>query len=105
MRMLDTWHRRWLRGEAGPSRGRGGPRDPGRSHMALDGWSGCRLATRKGKAQSKPAAATWEETHQFLTFHCPVALRRTIEDEVARSGRSKSRVIVDAVREHLGLEE
>lgn len=63
------------------------------------------MATRKGKGESTPAAATWEETHQRLTFHCPVALRRAIEEEVARSGRSKSRVIVDAVREHLGLEE
>ena len=63
------------------------------------------MATRKGKAESTPAAPTWEETHQRLTFHCPVTLRRAIEEEVARSGRSKSRIIVDAVREHLGLEQ
>ena len=63
------------------------------------------MATRKAKAQPAPdPPATWEETHQRLTFHCPVALRQAVEEEVRRSGRSKSRVIVDALREHLGVE-
>lgn len=61
------------------------------------------MATRKAKAE--PALpATWEETHQRVTFHCPVALREAIEEEMRRSGRSKSRVIVDALRAHLGVE-
>lgn len=50
-------------------------------------------------------AGTWEETHQRLTFHCPLVLREAIEKEVQRSGRSKSRVIVDALQEHLGGRE
>ncbi len=62
------------------------------------------MVTRKGKAEPPAPPATWEETHQRLTFHCPITLRKAIEDEVRRSGRSKSRVIVDALREHLGVE-
>lgn len=41
--------------------------------------------------------ARWEETHQRVTFHCPRSLLARIEQEMARSGRSKTRVIVDAV--------
>jgi hypothetical protein len=47
---------------------------------------------------------TWEETHQRVTFHCSVALRKAIEEEVERSGRSKSRVISDAVCAALGVD-
>lgn len=47
----------------------------------------------------------WEETHQRVTFHCPTSLLARIEDEVTRSGRSKTRVIVDAVRAALGDDE
>ena len=61
------------------------------------------MATKK--AESEPASGgTWEESHQRVTFHCPVELRKAIEEEVRRSGRSKSRVIVDALREHLQIE-
>lgn len=56
----------------------------------------------------KPAGAgegqepTWEQTHQRVTFHCPTWLLVRIKAEVARSGRSKSRVIADAVQAALG---
>ncbi len=46
----------------------------------------------------------WEDTHQRVTFYCSVALREAIEEEMRRSGRSKSQVIADAVREGLGVQ-
>lgn len=61
------------------------------------------MATKKGEAEPGPGG-TWEESHQRVTFHCPVELRKAIEEEVRRSRRSKSRVIVEALREHLGVE-
>ena len=54
-------------------------------------------------APSAPAPAeSWEEAHQRVTFYCPRELLAAVEAEMRRSGRSKSRVIVDAVAEHLG---
>lgn len=44
----------------------------------------------------------WEEAHQRVTFYCPRDLLRTLELEAVRSDRSKSQVIVDAIRQHLG---
>ncbi len=49
----------------------------------------------------KAASGGWEADHQRLTFYCPVALRERIEAAVAASGRSKTRVIVDALDAHL----
>lgn len=46
-------------------------------------------------------AASWEERHRRVTFHCPVELLEKIEAEVA-GGRKKNAVIVDALTEHLG---
>jgi hypothetical protein len=43
----------------------------------------------------------WEATHQRVTFHCPRVVISEVEEEVRRSGRSKSRVIVEAIRAHL----
>ena len=43
----------------------------------------------------------WEDTHQRVTFYCPRELLAVVEAEMERSGRSKSRVIVDALAEHL----
>jgi hypothetical protein len=45
--------------------------------------------------------AGWEATHHRVTFYCPLDLLGALEAEMRRSGRSKSRVIVDALREHL----
>ena len=47
--------------------------------------------------RSVEQATTWEEAHQRVTFHCPKALVAMIEREMRRSGRSKSRVIVEAL--------
>ncbi len=50
----------------------------------------------------EPAAGqTWDESHRRVTFYCPQDVLEAIEAEMARSGRSKSRVIVDALSEHL----
>lgn len=46
----------------------------------------------------KDEAARWEDSHQRVTFYCPRPMLQAIEDEMARSGRSKSQVIVDAVK-------
>jgi hypothetical protein len=49
----------------------------------------------------KKEGPTWEELHERATFHLPVELHRAVKDEAARSGRTKSGVVVDALREHL----
>jgi hypothetical protein len=58
-----------------------------------------------GDEQANPAerqvTKDWEANHERLTFHCPKNLIKEIKDEVRRSSRSKSRVIVDAIRAHL----
>lgn len=64
--------------------------------------------TRPAKSAKKPAApapaaGSWNATHERVTFHCPRAVIDAVEAEVTRGGRSKSRVIVDALREHLKL--
>jgi hypothetical protein len=46
-------------------------------------------------------AATWEATHQRVTFYCPLELLEAVEAEMRRTGRSKTGVIVDALKEHL----
>lgn len=43
----------------------------------------------------------WDKNHTRVTFHCPKALLREVEEEMKRSGRSKSRVIVDAITKHI----
>jgi hypothetical protein len=43
----------------------------------------------------------WEAAHQRVTFYCPRDLLRILELEGARSERSKTQVIVDALRQHL----
>jgi hypothetical protein len=45
---------------------------------------------------------SWEEAHQRVTFYCPRDLLAAVEAEMRASGRSKSRVIADAIAEHLG---
>jgi hypothetical protein len=43
----------------------------------------------------------WEERHQRVTFYCPLELLEAVEADMRQSGRSKSAVIVDALRDHL----
>ena len=53
------------------------------------------------RTPSQPETPKWDNHHKRVTFYCPLDLVARIETEVADSGRSKSRVIVDAVLEHL----
>ena len=43
----------------------------------------------------------WEESNKRVTFYCPTDLIDAIEDSMSRSGRSKTQVIVDALRKDL----
>jgi len=56
--------------------------------------------TVDGKPSSQ-VAERWEDSHTRVTFYCPVSLVKTVESEVADSGKSKSQVIVDALQGHL----
>ena len=58
-----------------------------------------RLPVRAPRSEREPSQ--WELTHRRVTFYCPQDLLEEIENEMTVSGRSKSRVIVDALREHL----
>ena len=49
----------------------------------------------------KRSAAGWDESHRRVTFYCPLDLLEGLEKEVGRSRRSKTAVIVEAIREHL----
>src|SRR5262245_19410450 len=42
-------------------------------------------------------SAEWEASNVRVTFYCPKTLLRKVEHEIRRSGRSKTRVIVDAI--------
>jgi hypothetical protein len=46
----------------------------------------------------KPETGGWEETHQRVTFYCPVELAGAIAARSAATGRSKTQLIVDALR-------
>jgi hypothetical protein len=50
------------------------------------------------EAQQKPS---WEELHRRATYHLPIDLQEAIAAEAERSGRSKSRVVTDALRAYL----
>lgn len=49
----------------------------------------------------QPSTSTWGERHKRVTFYCPVELLSQLEAEMDHSGRTKSGVIVDAIRQHL----
>lgn len=45
----------------------------------------------------------WEDAHQRVTFYMPKSVLEVLEKEVAKGEQSKSAIIVDALRNHLGL--
>jgi hypothetical protein len=47
---------------------------------------------------------SWDDTHKPETFYCPLDVRERLTAAMQSSGRSKSRVIVDALCQHLGIE-
>jgi len=57
-------------------------------------------ARRPGRPK-KTDGPTWEESHERATFHLPVELHQAVKEEALRSGRTKSAVVADALREHL----
>lgn len=48
-----------------------------------------------------PAGQAWEDNHQRITFYCPKDLVVAVEAAMADTSRSKSQVIVDALRAQL----
>ncbi len=61
-----------------------------------------RTANAHARRKRAPAAGEkWDDVNKRVTFHCPVFLEELIEREARKSGRSKSRIIVDALRQHL----
>jgi hypothetical protein len=46
----------------------------------------------------KPTTGGWEDVNRRVTFYCPEEVLDAIEAEMATSGRSKTAVIVDALR-------
>jgi hypothetical protein len=51
----------------------------------------------------REAPVPWEDSHRRVTFHCPNAVLAEVEAAMKKSGRSKSRLIVDAIRAHLAV--
>jgi hypothetical protein len=62
--------------------------------------SSSRLGT---PSQAPGTEASWDASHRRVTFYCPDDVLEAIHTDMARSGRSKTRVIVDALRAHLPL--
>ena len=58
-------------------------------------------STVDGSSSTVNGSPNWTEAHQRVTFYCHRDLIRDIERAMGESGRSKSQVIVDALRDHL----
>ncbi|HZT66132.1 MAG TPA: TraY domain-containing protein [Acidimicrobiales bacterium] len=71
----------------------------GDSPAAKNGAGG--EARRRPGRPKKVDGPTWEESHERVTFHLPMELHRQVREEATRSGRTKSTVVADALREHL----
>ena len=55
-------------------------------------------------APPSSSGRAWEANHKPVTFYCPLDVLKRIEEAMATSARSKSRVIVDALCQHLGMD-
>lgn len=49
----------------------------------------------------RPDAGAWEDLNRRVTFYCPVDLLEAIEAAMQDTGRSKTQVIIDALRRDL----
>jgi len=59
-------------------------------------------ATAAASSSRRPRGGErWDDVHQRVTFYCPKDVLRALGIEAARSRRSKTQVIVDALAEHL----
>lgn len=79
----------------------------GRDAFSDDGGGGAGGAavparTTRRRRSKGPA---WEENNKLRSFYCPQDLWDAIGDEVAKGERSKTQVIVDALRTELGMPE
>lgn len=57
------------------------------------------------RARRRSKGPAWEETNKLRSFYCPQDLWDAIAEEVAKGERSKTQVIVDALRAELGMPE
>lgn len=48
---------------------------------------------------------SWADLHSRATYHLSIHLQNAIAEEAERSGRSKSRVVADALRSYLAAAE
>jgi len=76
---------------------------PGRAGSGRGGERGNRLRSTVagGPSTVDGHVRAWTEAHKRVTFYSHRDLIRDIERAMAESGRSKSQVIVDALRDHL----
>lgn len=84
---------------------------PGRQRVP-GGGGGERINGPRSTVSRQPSTAhggpstvdgpNWTEAHQRVTFYCHRDLIRDIERAMGETERSKSQVIVDALRQHLG---
>lgn len=54
-------------------------------------------------ANGRGGGPLWEKNNHRHTFYLPKDVAAYLDEAVATSGRSKSRVVVDALCEHLGV--
>lgn len=60
-------------------------------------------AADEPSAAATPERPGWEQLHRRWTFHAPVDVLDAVAAEAKRSGRSKSAVVVAALRKELGV--
>jgi hypothetical protein len=51
--------------------------------------------------RAKPETGGWDDRNRRVTFYCPVDVEEAIDGAIAATGRSKTQVIVDALRAQL----
>lgn len=62
-----------------------------------------RPATARRTRRPRSKGPVWETENTRQAFYCPNDVVPIIHDEMEASGRSKSQIIVDAIREHLDI--
>lgn len=59
------------------------------------------MRTVRAKNKTVGKHLIWDEAHVRVTFHCPKTLLELLNRQVQRGGKSKSRLIVDALAKAL----
>lgn len=60
-------------------------------------------ARRRPGRPRRDDGGSWEDTHSRATYHLPRTLQEAVTEAAATSGRSKSQVVADALRQHLKI--